>query len=123
MRVEHHRRKTMKRHLVGSLVAALTLIGSLIVIGPGSHVFANDAYSTSLPIPRTAIINGDSGDNTLEGGSAGDDISGFEGDDELRGRGGDDRLRGGEDEDVLKGGAGRDTLKGGDDDDVLEGGD
>ncbi|NWA08438.1 calcium-binding protein [Pseudomonas gingeri] len=80
---------------------------------------------------RALLLNGDEGDNSIEGYATADALYGYGGDDFLVGGlgddtllGGDDKdfLSGGDDNDLLDGGSGNDTLKGESGDDVLEGG-
>ena len=68
------------------------------------------------------IINGNIGNNVLEGGGGDDVIRGLEGDDTIQGGGGDDRLLGGLGEDTVSGGPGADNILGNADDDSLFGG-
>ncbi|MCP5074709.1 MAG: calcium-binding protein [Rhodobacteraceae bacterium] len=104
----------------------------LTLIGSGNF----DGYGNGL----SNIINGNQGNNVLNGfgsadtlyGGAGDDkVNGGNGIDNLFGGDGDDRLRGQKGFDVLKaeagddelyGGQGDDNLFGGDDNDILKGG-
>jgi len=67
-------------------------------------------------------IEGDGGDNLLNGGAGEDEIRGRRGNDTLNGGGDDDRLRGDKGNDVLDGGSGNDRLRGDHGDDVLTGG-
>lgn len=69
-----------------------------------------------------AILNGTSGNDTIEGTDDRDEIRGGEGNDALRGNGGDDRIFGEEGDDRLEGGDGRDYLSGGTGNDVVRGG-
>ncbi|HVV91959.1 MAG TPA: calcium-binding protein [Hyphomicrobiales bacterium] len=62
------------------------------------------------------------GDDTLNGGSAGDLLQGFAGNDTLAGHGGADLLEGGNGKDTLAGGTGDDLLIGGNGRDTLSGG-
>lgn len=55
-------------------------------------------------------VDGNTGNDTLSGGSLGDILSGNIGDDTLSGNGGDDILRGGNDDDVMTGGTGADIF-------------
>ena len=68
------------------------------------------------------LVNGTSGNDTLDGTSAEDQLMGLGGDDILNGLDGDDLLDGGIGLDTLTGGAGADKLIGGDGNDVLIGG-
>ena len=54
---------------------------------------------SQAPVPNVAsgsTLNGDAGNDILEGGGLGDTLNGGSGDDSLRGSGGDDRIDGGE---------------------------
>ena len=66
-------------------------------------------------------IDGGSGNDSLHGGAGNDLLIGGSGDDELFGNAGDDRLLGGQGKDGLYGGTGNDYLNGGADDDKLFG--
>ena len=68
------------------------------------------------------VINGDAGNDTLNGNDGNDDLDGDEGNDLLNGGLGNDDLRGGIGNDTLNGDAGNDTLDGGSGDDTLNGG-
>lgn len=68
-----------------------------------------------------ARINGNRKNNTLSGGSAGDQLYGRAGDDLLYGWGGNDELRGGSGNDTQYGGAGDDLVSGNKGDDTLFG--
>ena len=70
----------------------------------------------------TAIIGGDSTDNTVNGTSGNDIIYGYAGNDTLNGGAGNDILRGGAGNDKLNGGDGNDILIGGKGNDTLTGG-
>jgi len=70
----------------------------------------------------TAIIGGDSSDNTVNGTSGNDIIYGYAGNDTLNGGAGNDILRGGAGNDKLNGGDGNDILIGGKGNDTLTGG-
>ena len=69
-----------------------------------------------------SVINGTSGNYSLDGTSGVDTIYGLDGDDILNGLGGDDTLYGGNGVDTLYGGNGVDTLDGGSGNDLLDGG-
>ena len=69
-----------------------------------------------------AIINGNSGNNTLIGTNQPDIISGMPGADYLSGEGSADFLDGGDGPDFLSGGTGRDSINGERGDDILYGG-
>ena len=58
-------------------------------------------------------LRGDSGNDTLIGGSKGDHLFGGADNDQLFGKTGNDDLRGGNGDDLLNGGVGNDTLNGG----------
>lgn len=66
-----------------------------------------------------AIINGNGGNNVLNGTSSADEIFGFGGNDTLLGRSGADTLHGGSGDDLLDGGGGRDVMDGGSGDDTV----
>ncbi len=67
-------------------------------------------------------IEGNSGDNLINGGAGEEEIRGRSGNDTLNGNGGDDRLRGDKGDDVLNGGSGNDRLRGDHGNDTLTGG-
>lgn len=67
-------------------------------------------------------INGNSGDDTIIGGSGDDQFNGNAGDDSISGGGGDDKINGNAGDDTIDGGDGDDTLKGNEGDDELSGG-
>ncbi len=69
-----------------------------------------------------ATINGDNGNNVLNGTAFDDIINGLGGNDDLFGHGGNDVLNGGNRRDDLDGGEGNDTLNGGNGRDTLRGG-
>ena len=58
------------------------------------------------------LIFGSGGNNTLQGGAGDDLLVGNSGEDDLDGGAGDDHLIGGSDDDLLNGGAGADTMIG-----------
>lgn len=68
------------------------------------------------------IIDGDAGDDEMEGSDFDDTFLGNEGDDYLFGAAGDDTLEGGDGDDTIDGGTGDDSLSGDDGDDVIDGG-
>lgn len=68
------------------------------------------------------IVQGDSGNNTLNGTNNADTLYGNGGDDWVKGNDGNDFLYGGTGDDELEGGYGNDWLEGGAGDDRLEGG-
>lgn len=70
----------------------------------------------------SAIVQGDSGNNTLSGTTGNDTLYGFGGNDTISGNNGNDALYGGTGDDSLNGGAGDDLLDGGAGDDSLIGG-
>jgi len=69
-----------------------------------------------------SIINGDSGDNNINGTGTGDTIDGGAGDDNINGSGGGDTLIGGAGNDSVSGGGGSDDVSGGDGNDNVSGG-
>ncbi|BBD70564.1 hemolysin-type calcium-binding region [Nostoc commune NIES-4072] len=68
------------------------------------------------------ILNGNAGDDILNGGAGSDILNGNAGDDILNGGAGSDILNGNAEDDILNGGAGSDTLNGGASSDTLNGG-
>jgi Ca2+-binding RTX toxin-like protein len=85
------------------------------VLGGGSDVLAVDAY-----VPVTAL--GQTGPDQITGGSVSDSLEGNGGDDVLNGDVGDDHLSDGESIDAATGIGGNDTLLGGAGNDYLDGG-
>ncbi len=96
----------------------------------GNDTLALDETNGALP---RAMLFGGAGDDTLTGGSGGDQLFGQSDNDTLNGRGGFDSLFGGAGNDVLTGGDGDDQMFGqggndrmiwnpGDDSDLMEGG-
>ncbi|WP_347312610.1 beta strand repeat-containing protein [Defluviimonas sp. SAOS-178_SWC] len=79
---------------------------------PGSNI--NLANSPLTTLNNNDLMNGDSGDNFLDGGIGNDTLFGRAGDDDLNGGAGNDSLNGGLGFDFLVGGLGNDTLNGGD---------
>jgi uncharacterized delta-60 repeat protein len=69
-----------------------------------------------------AVINGNNGNNTLNGTAQADTIDGLGGNDIINGLAGNDILRGGANVDTIDGGTGNDTITGGTHDDTLNGG-
>ena len=72
--------------------------------------------------PRTIILRGGDGNDTINGSDRDDRIWGDNGDDVLTGSLGDDELQGGAGNDNLDGGTGKDRLFGDDGNDTLTGG-
>ena len=105
--------------------------GGACLCDPG---YAGNACSTCdgvwLPAPGLSpllcqpsrLINGTSGNDTLDGTAEGDMLRGLEGVDTLRGLDGNDYLNGNQGNDTLNGNAGRDEVRGGSDDDLVQGG-
>jgi len=98
---------------------------------PG-HFYLNGSTVETLTfdggpsVDLTAIgyqVQGDEGNNTLNGTGGPDDFYGFGGNDTIAGAGGNDRLYGGAGEDTLNGNGGDDWLEGGAGDDVANGAD
>jgi Ca2+-binding RTX toxin-like protein len=81
-----------------------------------------DAGLTAAFRPRTIILRGGDGNDTITGSDRGDRIWGDAGDDVLIGGVGDDELQGGAGNDSLDGGVGKDRLFGDDGNDTLTGG-
>ncbi|QXO16443.1 beta strand repeat-containing protein [Vibrio ostreae] len=80
-------------------LSASASLGSLTDINLLNTLLGNDI-----------LLEGDSENNTLNGGTDGERLYGYDGDDVLIGDGGDDLLRGGSGEDILDGGEGNDIL-------------
>lgn len=72
--------------------------------------------------PDDDIINGTSGNDTLDGGVGNDEVYGHNGNDTLEGGTGDDIVNGGDGTDTLYGEDGHDILDGGNDADTVYGG-
>jgi Ca2+-binding RTX toxin-like protein len=70
------------------------------------------AISATL-YPATTSMEGDSGDNVINGTAGVDHLFGYEGNDTLNGLLGDDVLSGGDGDDILLGGLGNDLMSGG----------
>ena len=70
-----------------------------------------DAVTANVGIPLT--LNGEAGDDKLQGGSAADALDGGDGQDAVYGGAGEDTLAGGAGDDTLEGEDGRDRLVGG----------
>ncbi len=75
--------------------------------------------SKKNPMTLSVTLNGQAGNDKLDGGGGNDVLVGGLGNDRLDGGAGDDNLDGGEGNDRLYGGAGADTLTGGAGDDYL----
>jgi len=97
----------------------------------GSSVDLPDDLPSGEDAPDARILEGDSGDNTLDGGNGPDLILGKAGNDVLTGGNGNDFVAGGEGDDTLAGnngadlldaGAGADSLAGGRGGDLMKGG-
>jgi serralysin len=91
------------------------LNGSVALLGGNDYFDGNGGGA--------AFASGDSGLDTLRGGSMDDGLYGGFDSDQLRGNDGDDYLLGGSGADTLRGNLGDDTLLGGSDIDLLTGGD
>ncbi len=84
-----------------------------------------DLTQAVLPPPNDdepMLLVGDTNDNVMEGGIAGDSLDGSWGDDSLMGMEGDDSLSGDWGDDTLEGNDGEDDLSGGWGDDSVDGG-
>jgi Ca2+-binding RTX toxin-like protein len=79
-------------------------------------------FNNRNPIVINAIIFGDAGNDSLEGGDGRDTIYGADGNDVLEGKSNSDSLVGQRGNDRLEGDSGNDILKGGVGNDFLEGG-
>ncbi|QIE57564.1 hypothetical protein G5B40_20195 [Pikeienuella piscinae] len=82
---------------------------------------AAPAAARAAPVLDGETLDGDEGNNGIEGGDRGNLIRGFAGEDSLFGRGGADSILGGADDDVIRGNSGADTLRGGGGDDLMFG--
>lgn len=95
--------------------------------GSGSDDISH-GYSPILPFDANLItdfdctINGNGGNDVLEGGNGNDTINGGAGLDELSGQGGHDELSGGWHNDDISGGPGDDLIQGQQGHDTLDGG-
>lgn len=67
----------------------------------------------TLTATKAAVMDGNGGNDTLNGSAYGDTLKGGDGNDTLNGNGGDDILYGQKGDDTLNGGAGNDILLGG----------
>lgn len=115
--------------------AAFTSLSLISVEGHSGHDRITMPRNEFIP----ALLSGDDGNDTLEGGASddtlnggdgndlitgnrgNDSLTGLAGSDTLIGRTGNDVLQGGEGDDVLLGNAGHDTLNGDAGDDVIRG--
>jgi Ca2+-binding RTX toxin-like protein len=103
-----------------------------VVWESGIAVYSGDVLEISLGAYELAyitfemegynMINGDAGNQQLDGTDRDDMIMGGDGEDYIRGEDGDDWLKGGEMDDAIYGGTGEDILEGEDGDDYLQGG-
>ena len=82
---------------------------------------SGNVISASSFTAGSVTLDGADGDDTLIGGSHGDQLIGQDGDDVLNGRGDNDSLSGGDGADRLQGGGAADLLEGGDGQDTLSG--
>jgi VCBS repeat-containing protein len=73
-------------------------------------------------VPTNAIINGNTGNDTLTGADGNDILNGGDGNDTLNGGAGNNMLNGGAGDDTLHGSTGNDVLDGGAGNDLLAGG-
>lgn len=71
----------------------------------------------------TVTVNGEDGDDLIDGGNSGEFLNGGNGNDRIYGHGGQDVISGGNNDDRLEGGSGIDTIHGDAGDDYLLGGD
>jgi Ca2+-binding RTX toxin-like protein len=100
--------------------------GDDLVTLSGTHgtvdAMAGDDTIVFARTAKAAEVHGNSGNDHISGGRAGDLLVGGSGDDALFGLKGKDSLHGGEGDDTLDGGKGNDALYGGQGDDHLIGG-
>jgi Ca2+-binding RTX toxin-like protein len=83
---------------------------------------ANGTTTLDVNALKLALLNGDTGDDTLTGYATNDTMTGGLGNDNLDGLAGNDNLDGGDGNDRLYGGTGNDTLTGGTGNDSVDGG-
>lgn len=95
------------RTLLSSRTFTQVLGGSSLVGGSGP-----DRLSAAALTSVAAVLTGNAGSDTLQGGNANDVLDGGDGPDTLEGGVGNDSLYGGLHRDTLRGGAGNDTLVG-----------
>ncbi|MDP3978608.1 MAG: type I secretion C-terminal target domain-containing protein, partial [Pseudomonas sp.] len=82
-----------------------------------------DAVSSAINAtlyPAATSVEGDSGDNVINGTAGVDHLFGYEGNDTLNGLLGDDVLSGGDGDDILVGGLGNDLMSGGAGSDIFK---
>ena len=87
-----------------------------------SEAFGNTGNDTIVGGSAVDTVRGGQGNDVISGGDGDDNLRAGRGDDVVNGGNGDDTLRGGRDNDIVTGDAGDDTLRGNRGDDVLEGG-
>ena len=113
------------------LVTAIEFVGwttfnfaNLLPGTPGNDFYVGTSIGENISfLDGNNIAFADAGDDTMSGGSGGDEFHGGAGNDSLLGLGGDDDLYGDEGNDTLLGNGGNDTLLGGAGSDFLRGGD
>ncbi|GCL41923.1 beta strand repeat-containing protein [Dolichospermum planctonicum] len=93
-----------------------------IDISATDNTRSSDPYYGNRWQDNDTKVYANNGNDTVIGGSGGDEIYGGAGNDILTGNAGNDKLVGGEGEDILNGGAGDDELYGDDGNDTLNGG-
>jgi Ca2+-binding RTX toxin-like protein len=93
-----------------------------IDISATDNTRSSDPYYGNRWQDNDTKVYANNGNDTVIGGSGGDEIYGGAGNDILTGNAGNDKLVGGEGEDILNGGAGDDELYGEDGNDTLNGG-
>jgi Ca2+-binding RTX toxin-like protein len=120
----------MRRARSIALVVPVLAIGVLVATSAFGRQGSSDCQAAS-PVPSPAVtpsndsdgLEGDSGNNRIDGDNGSDGIIGLDGNDCLSGGQGADTIAGGAGDDTLRGDIGTDTLTGGDGDDSLSGGD
>jgi Ca2+-binding RTX toxin-like protein len=90
-------------------------IDSIVVTGgPGNNVIdLTDVDAAAFPALTSVLLNGNGGEDTIDGSQLSDRIVGGDADDQSRGQGGDDTLvwNPGDDDDLNEGGDGNDTIE------------
>jgi Ca2+-binding RTX toxin-like protein len=100
---------------IGSSTVTNTVAIEVLARG-GDDNITFDETNNALP---TAVLNGDSGNDILQGTSSGDLVTGGSGDDRIDTRGGADVIAGNQDADTITPGPGGDEAQGDDGDDTF----
>ena len=117
----------MINELLGSVTLTGGLLGLNVSLLNSLHITATDTTGLSGTAAAGQLLNANLLSGTPpsaihQGTSGNDTINGTAGDDRLYGYAGDDTLNGADGKDLLRGGAGNDTLVGGNGNDILIGG-